>query len=55
MKALFIAIILIGFFIIIRFDWYSAIGGISALIHDILIVISMLVFFSYEFNINIIE
>ncbi len=54
MKALFIAVILIGFFIIIRFDWYSAIGGISALIHDILIVISMLVFFSYEFNINII-
>ena len=54
MKALFIAVILIGFFIIIRFDWYSAIGGITALIHDILIVISMLVFFSYEFNINII-
>ena len=54
MKALFVAVILISFFIIIRFDWYSAIGGISALIHDILIVISMLIFFSYEFNINII-
>tara|TARA_B100000676_G_C17670773_1_gene626251 strand:+ start:12 stop:587 length:576 start_codon:yes stop_codon:yes gene_type:complete len=53
-QALSIAILLIGLYIIIRFDWYSAIGSIIALIHDILIVITMLVLFSYEFNINII-
>ena len=54
LQALLIAVILIGFYIIIRFDWYSAIGSIVALIHDILIVMSALVLFSYEFNINII-
>jgi len=54
MQALSIAVLLIGLYIIIRFDWYSAIGSVVALIHDILIVVSMLVFFSYEFNTNII-
>ena len=54
LKALFIAILLIGFYIIIRFDWYSALGSIIAIIHDILIVISILIFFSYQFDINII-
>ena len=54
LKALFIAILLIGFYIIIRFDWYSALGSIAAIIHDILIVISVLIFFSYQFDINII-
>ena len=54
LKALFIAILLIGFYIIIRFDWYSALGSIIAIMHDILIVISILIFFSYQFNINII-
>ena len=53
-QALLVAILLIGFYIIIRFDWYSAIGSIAALIHDILIVISLLLFFSYQFDINII-
>ena len=53
-KALSIAVLLIGLYIIIRFDWYSALGSIIALIHDILIVVSMLVLFSYEFNTNII-
>ena len=53
-QALSIAVLLIGLYIIIRFDWYSAIGAVIALIHDILIVMSMLVLFSYEFNINII-
>jgi len=54
MQALSIAVLLIGLYIIIRFDWYSAIGSVVALIHDIFIVVSMLVFFSYEFNTNII-
>jgi len=54
MQALFIAILLIGFYIIIRFDWYSSIGSIIAIIHDILIVISLLVIFNYQFDINII-
>ncbi|MDC0145336.1 protein translocase subunit SecF [bacterium] len=53
-QALFIAILLIGFYIIIRFDWYSSLGSIVAIIHDILIVISFLMFFSYQFDINII-
>tara|TARA_B100000614_G_scaffold259088_1_gene282883 strand:- start:1293 stop:2201 length:909 start_codon:yes stop_codon:yes gene_type:complete len=54
MQALFIAILLIGFYIIIRFDWYSSIGSIIAIIHDILIVMSLLVIFNYQFDINII-
>ena len=54
LQALFIAILLIGFYIIVRFDWYSALGSIVAIIHDILIVISFLIFFSYQFDINII-
>ena len=53
-QALVIAILLIGFYIIIRFDWYSALGSIVAIVHDILIVISFLIFFSYQFDINII-
>ena len=54
LKALFIAILLIGFYIIIRFDWYSALGSIAAIVHDIFIVFSVLMFFSYQFDINII-
>tara|TARA_B100000900_G_scaffold358995_1_gene330208 strand:- start:542 stop:1450 length:909 start_codon:yes stop_codon:yes gene_type:complete len=54
MQALFIAILLIGFYIIIRFDWYSSIGSIIAIIHDVLIVVSLLVIFNYQFDINII-
>ena len=54
MQALFIAVLLIGFYIIIRFDWYSSIGSIVAIIHDILIVISLLVLFEFQFDINII-
>tara|TARA_B100000029_G_scaffold502631_1_gene578209 strand:+ start:788 stop:1684 length:897 start_codon:yes stop_codon:yes gene_type:complete len=53
-KALSIAILLIGLYIIVRFDWYTAVGGISALIHDVFITITMLMFFSYEFNIKIV-
>ena len=49
-QAVMIAIVLIGFYIIIRFDWYSAIGGIAAIIHDILIVMSALIFFDYTFE-----
>jgi len=54
LKALLIALLLIGLYIIIRFDWYSAIGSIFALFHDILIVMTLLILFSYEFNVNII-
>ena len=54
MQALFIAVLLIGLYIIIRFDWYSSIGSIMAIIHDILIVISLLVLFEFQFDINII-
>ena len=54
LKALSIALLLIGLYIIIRFDWYSAIGSIFALFHDILIVITLLILFSFEFNVNII-
>ena len=54
LKALSIALLLIGIYIIIRFDWYSAIGSIFALFHDILIVMTLLILFSFEFNVNII-
>lgn len=54
LKALSIALLLIGLYIIIRFDWYSAIGSIFALFHDILIVMTLLILFSFEFNVNII-
>ena len=50
LQAVMIALVLIGFYIIIRFDWYSAIGGIMAIVHDILIVMSALIFFDYTFE-----
>ena len=53
-KALLIAIILIGLYIIVRFDWYSAIGSIAALVHDLMIVISILIVSSVQFDTNII-
>ena len=53
-KALLIAIILIGLFIIVRFDWYSAVGSIAALVHDLMIVISILIVSSVQFDTNII-
>ena len=49
-EALLIAVLLISFYIIIRFDWYSVLGGVAALIHDVLIVTTFLMFFSYEFD-----
>ena len=49
-QALLIAVLLISFYIIIRFDWYSVLGGVAALIHDVLIVTTFLMFFSYEFD-----
>ena len=52
LKALSIALLLIGLYIIIRFDWYSAIGSIFALFHDILIVMTLLILFSFEFIIS---
>ncbi len=53
-QAVGIAMLLIGFYIIIRFDWYSAIGSVVALIHDILIVASTLIAFGYTFDENIV-
>ena len=53
-KALLIAIILIGLYIIVRFDWYSAVGSIAALVHDLMIVISILIVSSVQFDTNII-
>jgi len=53
-KALLIAIILIGLYIIVRFDWYSAVGSITALVHDLMIVISILIVSSVQFDTNII-
>jgi len=53
-QAIGIAMLLIGFYIIIRFDWYSALGSIAALVHDILIVTSTLIFFNYTFDENIV-
>jgi len=52
--AIIVAIILMLFYIWIRFEWQFSIGAIIALIHDIIITIGIFSFFQIEFNLSII-
>ena len=54
LKAIAVAILLIGIYITFRFDSYYALGSIIALFHDIAITFSFLIFFQYEISISII-
>ena len=46
--------ILIGIYITFRFDSYYALGSLIALIHDVAITFTGLIFFQYEISISII-
>ena len=52
--AIIVAVILMLFYIWIRFEWQFSIGAIIALIHDIIITIGIFSFFQIEFNLSII-
>ena len=54
LKAIVVAMLLIGIYITFRFDSYYALGSIIALFHDIAITLSFLIFFQYEISISII-
>ena len=54
LNAIMLALILISFYIAIRFDRYYALGSLAALIHDIMITIALLSLFNIEFSITII-
>tara|TARA_Y100001968_G_C19208570_1_gene643601 strand:- start:248 stop:874 length:627 start_codon:yes stop_codon:yes gene_type:complete len=53
-NAILIALLLISFYIAIRFDRYYALGSIIALLHDILITIGLLSILNIEIGISII-
>ena len=52
--AIIAAVILMLFYIWVRFEWQFSIGAIIALIHDIIITIGIFSFFQIEFNLSII-
>jgi len=54
LKAIIVAMLLIGIYITFRFDSYYALGSIVALFHDMAITLSFLIFFQYEISISII-
>ena len=54
LKAIFVAMLLIGIYITFRFDSYYAFGSIIALFHDVAITLSFLLFFQYEISVTIV-
>ena len=52
--AIILSLILIGFYITIRFDRYYALGSIAALIHDVLITLGVFSLLNIEISITII-
>ena len=52
--AIIAAVILMLFYIWVRFEWQFSIGAVIALIHDIIITIGIFSFFQIEFNLSII-
>jgi preprotein translocase SecF subunit len=52
--ALLFATFMIGLYIWIRFEWRFAVGTATALLHDVIIVVGLLIIFGYEFNLNIV-
>lgn len=53
-NAILLALLLISFYIAIRFDRYYALGSLAALTHDVVITIGLLSFFNVEIGITII-
>ena len=53
-NAIILALLLISFYIAIRFDRYYAVGSVCALIHDIIITIGVFSIFNIELSITII-
>ncbi len=53
-NAILLALLLISFYIAIRFDRYYALGSLAALTHDVVITIGLLSFFNIEIGITII-
>ena len=51
-KALLIAFVCMLIYIAIRFDFYSGVVALGALIHDVLIMCAFMVFFSFAFQAN---
>ena len=52
--AILVAMLLIGLYISLRFDSFYALGSLVALIHDVAITLSILIFLQYEISISII-
>ena len=52
--ALASSLLVIAFYVWIRFDWQFAVSGIFALIHDVFIAIGFMSFFNIEFNLTMI-
>ena len=52
--ALLSSILVIAFYIWIRFDWQFAFAGIMALLHDVLLAIGFMSLFNIEFNLTMI-
>ena len=52
--AIIVAVILMLFYIWVRFEWQFSIGAVIALIHDVIITIGIFSFFQIEFNLSII-
>ena len=48
------SLLVIAFYIWIRFDWQFAISGIFALLHDVFIAIGFMSLFNIEFNLTMI-
>ena len=52
--AIIIAVLLMLFYIWIRFEWQFSIGAVTALIHDVIITMGIFSFLQIEFNLSII-
>ena len=52
--AIIIAVLLMLFYIWIRFEWQFSIGAVTALIHDVMITMGIFSFLQIEFNLSII-
>ena len=52
--AMLSSLVVIAFYIWLRFDWQFAVSGIFALIHDVFIVIGFMSLFNIEFNLTMI-
>lgn len=53
-NAILLALLLISFYIAIRFDRYYALGSLAALVHDVLLTIGILSLFNIEIGITVI-